>query len=72
VASALPLSINGVGLREAVYVWGLGAYGVGRDAALAFALLVLATALGTSAVGGVVYVAAGGRRSVDRRREVGS
>jgi uncharacterized membrane protein YbhN (UPF0104 family) len=64
VVAVLPLSINGVGLREAVYVWGLGSYGVGGDAALAFALLVLATALASSAVGGIVYAAVGGRRSI--------
>ena len=64
LAAALPLSINGVGFREAAYVWSLGAYGVGHDRALAFALLMLGLLLATSAVGAVVYVVAGG--SVDR------
>ncbi len=55
-----PLTINGLGFREAAYVWCLGAYGVGHDRALAFALLVLAMTLASSAVGGIVYALFGG------------
>jgi glycosyltransferase 2 family protein len=60
VASAIPLSINGLGFREGSYVWALGLYGVGHNVALAFALLMLALLLISSAVGGIVYVVAGG------------
>jgi uncharacterized membrane protein YbhN (UPF0104 family) len=60
VTTALPLSINGLGFREAAYVWCLAPFGVGHDRALAFALLVLAVTLASSAVGGVVYAVAGG------------
>lgn len=60
VASAIPVTVNGLGIREAVWVWTLGLYGVGRGEALAYALLVLAVALATSAVGGLVYAVAGG------------
>ena len=56
----LPLTINGFGFREAMTVWCLAAYGVGHDEALAFALLVLAVTLASSAVGGIVYVVARG------------
>ena len=56
----LPLTINGLGFREAIAVWCLAAYGVGHDEALAFALLVLAVTLASSAVGGIVYVVARG------------
>ncbi len=56
----LPLTINGLGFREAATVWCLAAYGVGHDEALAFALLVLAATLASSAVGGIVYVVARG------------
>lgn len=59
--TVLPVTINGLGFREAAYVWCLGAYGVGHDRALAFALLVLAVTLASSAVGGIVYAVSGGK-----------
>lgn len=59
--TVLPVTINGLGFREAAYVWCLGAYGVGHDQALAFALLVLAVTLASSAVGGIVYAVSGGK-----------
>jgi len=61
LTTALPFSINGLGFREAAYVWCLATYGIGHDRALAFALLVLAVTLASSVVGGVVYVLAGGK-----------
>jgi uncharacterized protein (TIRG00374 family) len=60
LTTVLPLSINGLGFREAAYVWCLGAYGIGDNRALAFALLVLAVTLASSAFGGIVYAVAGG------------
>jgi uncharacterized membrane protein YbhN (UPF0104 family) len=60
LTTALPLSINGLGFREAAYVWCLATYGIGHDLALAFALLVLAVTLASSAVGGIVYAVSGG------------
>jgi uncharacterized membrane protein YbhN (UPF0104 family) len=60
VATLIPLTLNGLGFREGAYVWGLAPYGVGHDPALAFALLMLALLLASSAVGGLVYVVAGG------------
>jgi uncharacterized membrane protein YbhN (UPF0104 family) len=60
LTTALPFSINGLGFREAAYVWCLTAYGIGHDRALAFAILVLAVTLASSVVGGVVYALAGG------------
>ena len=59
--TVVPLTINGLGFREAAYVWCLGTYGVGHDRALAFALLVLAMTLASSAVGGIVYAISGGK-----------
>jgi hypothetical protein len=61
VVAVLPLSINGLGLREGAYVWCLTAYGISRDDATAFAFLMLGLVLATSAIGGLVYVAGGGR-----------
>jgi len=61
LTTVVPLSINGLGFREAAYVWCLGTYGIGDDRALAFALLMLAVTLASSAVGGIVYAVAGGQ-----------
>lgn len=55
LTTVVPLSINGLGFREATYIWMLGAYGVSHDIALVFALVVLGVTLLTSAVGGIVY-----------------
>lgn len=55
LTAVVPVSINGLGFREAAYVWTLGAYGVSHDTALGFALVVLGVALIASLMGGVVY-----------------
>lgn len=60
IATMIPLSINGLGFREGAYIWALGQFGVASHEATAFALLILAIVLLTSAVGGVVYLIAGG------------
>lgn len=60
LTTALPLTINGLGFREVAYVWCLATYGIGHDRALAFALLVLALTLASSAVGGIVFVVSQG------------
>ncbi len=61
LATMIPLTVNGLGFREAAYRWGLTTFGY-ADAphALAFAILVLGVLLASSAVGGVVYLVAGG------------
>jgi uncharacterized protein (TIRG00374 family) len=64
VATLVPLTINGLGLREGVFVWALGRYGISHDAALAFAVLVLGVLLATSATGGIVYLLMGADASV--------
>lgn len=60
VASAVPVTVNGLGIREAVWVWSLDLHGVGRGEALAYALVVLGVALGTSVLGGVIYAVSRG------------
>lgn len=60
VAATAPITINGLGVREGAWVWILGRYGVGTVDALAYALLILATYLATSVIGGIVYAALGG------------
>ena len=71
VIAIVPLSINGVGFREAVYMWGLAAYGIGHDTALAFALLALGVGLTSSALCGTVFAAGGGRQSNGEDEAVG-
>lgn len=66
--TVIPVTVNGLGLREATYVWALRSYGVGHDAALAFALLALGVVLASSLAGGIVYLVAGG--DVRRRHHV--
>ncbi len=60
LATMIPLSINGLGFREGAYIWALGRYGVDHDKALAFALLILASLLLASLLGGLLYVIRGG------------
>ena len=60
VAATAPITINGLGFREGAWVWVLGLYGVGGERAFAYALLILAVFLGTSAIGGLVYAVSGG------------
>lgn len=60
MATMIPATINGLGFREAAYVWALGTFGVAAAPARAFAVLVLAILVSASAVGGLVYMVAGG------------
>lgn len=62
----IPVTINGLGFREGAYVWGLGAFGIAGELALAFGLVILAVVLLSSAVGGLVYMTLGGDVSVSR------
>jgi uncharacterized membrane protein YbhN (UPF0104 family) len=62
LATMIPITINGLGFRESSYKWALLKFGACTSAACGstFAIIVLATLLLSSAVGGVVYVVAGG------------
>jgi uncharacterized protein (TIRG00374 family) len=60
----VPLTINGLGVREGAYVWSLGLVGIDNDRAFAFALLILIVGLLASAIGGIVYVTGGGNVSL--------
>ena len=59
VLSAIPLSVAGLGIREAGYVWFLQRQGVGGDAAAAFGILWFAVLLASSLTGGLVYLWSG-------------
>lgn len=52
----LPLSINGIGLRDAGYVFFFGSVGMGELETRSLALLFFAVATSWSAAGGIVYL----------------
>jgi uncharacterized membrane protein YbhN (UPF0104 family) len=54
--SAVPVTPGGLGTREAMSKWLLGSLGVPATRAVPLSLLVYATVLGWSLVGGVVYL----------------
>ncbi len=62
---ALPISISGLGAREAAYVALFGSVGVPSDQALALSLSFYAVNLITGAIGGVLYVVSGLRGGRD-------
>ena len=62
IFSSLPISMNGLGIREGGYVFFLTHVGVAREAAIAFALLWFGIVLASAVVGGVLVVARGGRK----------
>lgn len=60
IAASVPVTVNGLGVREGTLVWALTAYGLSQETAFAFAVLVLGLLVTSSAVGGLVYMVAGG------------
>jgi uncharacterized membrane protein YbhN (UPF0104 family) len=59
VLTALPVSMAGLGVREAGYVWFLRRQGVPGDTAFAFGLLWFGVLLVATLVGGLVYLWSG-------------
>jgi hypothetical protein len=56
IFSSLPISLNGLGVREGGYVFFLSHIGIDREPAIVFALSWFAIVLAAGAVGGVVYL----------------
>ena len=54
--SILPLTLNGIGIREGCYVFFLHMGGADTSTSLAFALLCLVVVWGVSLIGGAVYL----------------
>ena len=67
LAGMLPISVNGLGIREALYLLLFGRIGVPADAAVSMALLYFAVTLAASLPGGVVYALQRGPRSLSGR-----
>jgi uncharacterized membrane protein YbhN (UPF0104 family) len=54
--SALPISLNGVGVREGGLVWVLAPYGVSGAQGIALGLLWFSVTVATGLIGGLVYL----------------
>jgi hypothetical protein len=57
ILSALPIAINGLGLREGSYVWLFSKVNLSGEMALSFSFLILLLMTARSIVGGIVYAA---------------
>jgi uncharacterized membrane protein YbhN (UPF0104 family) len=62
ILAAIPVSLNGLGVREGGYVFFLSHIGIAREAAVGFALTWFAVVMLAGLVGGVVYLVHGERR----------
>lgn len=51
-----PISINGIGLRESIFVFFFGLYGVPQEQALAFSFISFGMILAQGVVGGIVFM----------------
>ena len=63
IMAAIPVSLNGLGVREGGYVFFLAHIGIERDAAVGFALTWFAVVMLAGLVGGIVYLADDERRA---------
>lgn len=51
-----PISINGIGLRESVFVFFFGLYGVPQEQALAFSFISFGMIIAQGVIGGIVFM----------------
>lgn len=57
IVSALPLAINGLGIREGAYVWLFNKVNIEGELALSFSFLILLLVTLRSIIGGILYAA---------------
>ena len=71
LARAVPVSLAGIGVREAAFVALLGQFGVGESLAFAYGVMVYVVFLLFSIIGGVLYAVGGlgGRAAADGGRQ---
>jgi len=67
----IPLSVNGLGVREALYILLFGRIGASTEISVSLALLYLGVTFIASLPGGVVYALQGARARPPRRRAAG-
>jgi hypothetical protein len=67
LAGMLPISVNGLGIREALYLLLFARIGVPADAAVLMALLYFVVTLAASLPGGIVYALQRGPRGLSGR-----
>jgi len=56
VISLIPITINGLGMRESAYVFLFSSYGIAQEEALSLSLLFFAASVVASAIGGIVFI----------------
>lgn len=56
IISLIPVTINGLGMRESAYVFLFSYYGIAREQALSLSLLFFATSVIASLVGGFLFI----------------
>jgi hypothetical protein len=54
--AALPISLNGIGLREGGYLFLLGLIGISAEKGVAFGLLIFLVVVVDSLIGGLVFL----------------
>ena len=64
LAGMVPVTVNGLGVREALYVLLFGQLGASRDLSVSLALLYLAVTFMASLPGGIVYAVLRGHRRI--------
>jgi hypothetical protein len=56
IISLIPVTINGLGMRESAYVFLFSYYGIAREESLSLSLLFFATSVIASLVGGLLFI----------------
>ncbi len=56
IVTALPISFNGIGIREVSFIYGLGYLGINSSEALIFSMFSYSFGIFNSVVGGLVYL----------------
>jgi glycosyltransferase 2 family protein len=71
IVAAIPISLNGLGVREGGFVFFLSQIGLSQDSAIAFALAWFAVVVVCGLLGGLVYVAERQSRPTDQQEQMG-
>jgi len=64
IITLIPVSFNGIGVREGAFVYFFGLKGIEAEPAFGLGLLFFSVQVGLSLIGGIAYAAGGHRRSI--------